>query len=127
MPIRYEFDGAHGRLITHADGVITFHDIDAHLDVEQRKRALELPELFDARGATTDLTTDQVRKLVDRATDMLRVVDIGATAVVTDDPALYGMARMYAQLADRVGISAAVFRDVRAAARWLDRFDLDGD
>src|ERR1700759_4981602 len=100
MPIRYEYDHVHGRLITYADGVLTFHEINAHLDVEERKRDLELPELFDARSATTDLTTEQVRRLVDRATGMLRIVSLGATAVVTTDPATYAMARMYALLAE---------------------------
>jgi len=37
------------------------------------------PELFDARGATTNLTIEQVRQLVRRAADMLRMVDLGAT------------------------------------------------
>jgi len=127
MPIRYEFDHVHGRLITRADGVLTFHDINAHLDVEQRNRDLELPELFDARSATADLTTDQVRRLVDRAANMLRFVTPGATAVVTTNPTLYGMARMYARLAERSGIFAAVFRDVRAASRWLSEFGANGD
>lgn len=125
MPIRYEFDHLRGRLITRADGVLTFHDINAHLDVERRKRDLELPELFDARSATTDLTTDQVRRLVDRATGMLRVTSLGATAVVTANPGVYAMARLYASLAEREGIPAAVFRDLREATRWLDRFTSD--
>ena len=127
MPIRYSLDRVHQRLVTHADGVLTFHDINAHLDVEQRKRDLELPELFDARGATTDLTADQVRRLVDRATEMLRVVELGATAIVTTNAALYGMARMYSLLASRVGVPAEVFGEVSAASRWLEQFSSDSD
>ena len=106
---------------------MTFHEINAHLDMEQRKRDLELPELFDARGATTELTAGQVRKLVDRATEMLRVTSLGATAVVTTDPALYGLARLYAVLAERSGIWAGVFHDVTAASRWLDQFGPEDD
>ena len=127
VPIRYSFDQERRRLVTHADGVLTFHEINAHLDVEQRKRDLELPELFDASGATTDLTADQVRRLVDRATGMLRVVELGATAIVTTNAALYGIARMYSQLAGRAGIAADVFRDVDAASRWLDGFSAEPD
>jgi hypothetical protein len=127
MPIRYEFDHVRGRLLTRADGLLTFHDINAHLDAEQRKRDLGLAELFDARSATTDLTTEQVRRLVDRVANMLRDASLGATAVVTTSPSLYGMARMYAWLAERAGLSAAVFRDVRAASRWLDEFGNHGD
>jgi hypothetical protein len=79
MPIRYETDRLHRRLVTRADGLLTFRDINAHLDVEERNRDLHLPELFDARGATTNLTIEQVRQLVRRAADMLCVVDLGAT------------------------------------------------
>jgi len=111
--------------VTRADGVLTFHDINAHLDVEQRKRDLHLPELFDARGATTTLTTEQLRYLVRRAADMLCVIDLGATAIVAMNDVLYGMARMYSVLAEGVGAPADVFSDVESATRWLDRFDVE--
>jgi hypothetical protein len=121
MPIRYAIDHVRRRLLTHADGTLTFHDINAHLDVEQRNRDLDVPELFDARGATTDLTTDQVRRLVRRAADMLRFVDLGATAIVTTNDVLYGMARMYSVLAESEGAEADVFYDIQSAERWLDQ------
>src|SRR6185503_9656376 len=121
MPIRYSVDRLHGRLLTHADGVVTFQDINAHLDIEQRDHNLDRPELIDARGATTRLTTEQIRRLVQRAANMLRVADLGPTAIVTNDDVIFGMARMYALLADSVGVAAEVFRDVDAASRWLNR------
>jgi len=107
--------------MTHADGFVTFHEINDHLDLEERNRDLDLPELFDARGATTDLTTNQVRHLVRRAANMLHVVDLGATAIVTTNDMLYGMARMYSVLAEGVGASAEVFTDVESATTWLDQ------
>ena len=51
MPIQYVIDSIHQRLLTHADGLVTFQDLSQHLDAEERDRALELPELFDARRA----------------------------------------------------------------------------
>lgn len=121
MPIRYSVDRLHGWLLTHADGVVTFHDVNAHLDIEQRDHNLARPELVDARGATTDLTAEQIRRLVQRATNMLRVVDLGPTAIVTDDDVAFGMARMYSLLAEGAGVVAEVFRDLESATRWLDR------
>jgi len=56
---------------------------------------------------------------------MLRVTSLGATAVVTANPGVYAMARLYVSLAEREGIPAAVFRDLREATRWLDRFTSD--
>ena len=127
MPIRSVVDPFRGWLVTQADGLLTFHEINAHLDVEQRQRALAMPELFDARGATSHLTPNQVRRLVDRAVEALCVADIGATAIVTTNVALYGMGRMYSLLAARAGILAEVFRDVDTASRWLDQFGLGDD
>ena len=121
MPIRYTIDVVHRRLLTHADGIVTFHDINAHLDVEQRSRDLGRPELIDARGATGDISAEDVRRLVRRAADMLRDVALGPTAIVTHDDALYGMARMYSVLAEGVGAAAEVFRDMESATRWLER------
>jgi hypothetical protein len=127
MPIRYSVDRLHGRLLTHADGVVTFQDINAHLDIEQRDHNLDRPELIDARGATTRLTTEQIRRLVQRAANMLRVADLGPTAIVTNDDVIFGMARMYALLADSVGVAAEVFRDVDSASRWLNRIAAERD
>jgi hypothetical protein len=127
VPIHYSIDPIHRRLVTHADGVLTFHDINAHLDVEQRNRDLDRPELFDARGATTDLTTQEVRRLVQRAAGMLRLVELGPTAIVTTNDVLYGMARMYSVLAEGVGAAADVFHDVESATGWLDRMSADDD
>jgi len=125
MPIRYDIDRLHGRLMTHADGVLTFHEISAHLDLEERNRNLHLPELFDARGATTTLTAEQVQRLVHRAAWMLKTIDLGATAIVTTSDLLYGMGRMYSVLAEGVGAAAEVFHDVESAMTWLDRFASD--
>jgi hypothetical protein len=60
MPLTYIIDRVQQRMITHADGLITFDDVSNHLDAEERDRGLDLPELIDATNATTDLTSDQV-------------------------------------------------------------------
>jgi hypothetical protein len=125
MPIRYSVDRLNRRLLTHAEGVVTFDDILAHLDTEQRDRNLDQPELIDARGAIADLTTAQIRTLVQRAANMMRLVDLGPTAIVTNSDVVFGMARMYSLLAEGVGVVAEVFRDLDAATRWLARIAAD--
>jgi 2-hydroxychromene-2-carboxylate isomerase len=106
-------------VVTRATGAITYAEIDAHLDEEERARAIGEPELLDATGATTDLSVDQVRALVHRAHRMLRRGAVGPTAVVADQDVLFGMARMYQLLAELDGISVSVFRDAEDAERWL--------
>ncbi len=63
-------------------------------------------DLQDTRGAKTTVTAAEVRDLVKRAADMLRIVDLGPTAIVTDDDVVCGMARMYSVLAEGVGAAA---------------------
>jgi hypothetical protein len=109
-----------GWVVTRATGTVTYAEIDAHLDEEERTRAAGAPELFDARGATTDITTDQVRALVRRADAMLRRGGVGPTAVVADTDVFYGMARMYQLLAELDGIAVGVFRHVAEGERWLE-------
>ena len=119
MPIRYVIDRIHQRMLTHAEGVVTFQDISEHLDAEERERALGLPELFDARGATTNMTAAEVRTLVQRAADTCRRIPLGPTAIVATDDVAFGMARMYAILTEELGVRVEVFRDVESANRWL--------
>ena len=123
MSITYSVDPRSGHLMTRADGVVTFQEIDEHLDAEQRSRDLHRPEVIDARGATTDVTALQVRLLIQRAASMLRVADVGPTAIVTSDDVVYGMARMYSILAESAGVHAEVFRDMQSAHVWLEQFD----
>jgi hypothetical protein len=119
MPIQSVIDRIHQRILTHAEGLVTFEDLGQHLDAEERDRGLELPELFDARGATTNVTTQQVRTLVYRAAATLRRIPLGPTAIVATDDLVFGMARMYAILTEDTGARVEVFRDVESANRWL--------
>jgi hypothetical protein len=119
MPIQYVIDRIHQRILTQAEGLVTFADLSRHLDAEERDRGLELPELFDARGATTNVTTQQVRTLVSRAAAALRRIPLGPTAIVATDDLVFGMARMYAILTEDAGARVEVFRDIESANRWL--------
>lgn len=120
MPISHVLDRAGQRLLTRAEGLVTFDEIKHHLDLEAVERGLELPELVDARGATTSVTADQVRQLVARTHATGRSLPLGPTAIVTDSDHLFGMARMYAILAEPIGAPVEVFRDIDAALAWLD-------
>ncbi len=106
-------------MLTRAEGLVTFEEVKLHLDIEAVERGLELPELVDARGAMTSITTDQVRQLVARAHVTARSLPLGPTAIVTDSDHLFGMARMYAILAEPIGAPVEVFRDIDAALKWL--------
>jgi hypothetical protein len=119
MPITHVIDRFRQRMWTRADGVVTLADIMAHLDAEARDRGLDLPELIDARDASTNLTPHDVRLLVHRVRDMVRAQPFGPTAVVTTDDVAFGMARMFSILIEPARVVFEVFRDVARADAWL--------
>lgn len=122
MPISFSVDHSRRRVVTRASGLVTFAELSEHLDAEERARALDLAELFDARGATTDITPDEVRQLVKRAVDTGRRISLGPTAVVTHNDLVFGMARMYSILVED-SAPVGVFRDLEPAIEWLERQD----
>ena len=119
MPITLGVDREHRLVTTTVWGQVTYEEIQSHLSEEEHLRATGYPELVDAIGASTTLTADEVRALVNRTHDMLRQGPFGPTAIASDNDVLYGMARMYEILAERDGISIGVFRNVPDAERWL--------
>lgn len=119
MPITHKLNKLQRVLETRAAGVVSAEDLARHLEMEERDGLLAVDELFDARGATTNLTSDQVRTFVRRTEDLARSGRFGALAFVTDDKVAFGMARMYQLLCDDKPVSIGVFHDVDSATRWL--------
>jgi hypothetical protein len=119
MPISFHVDHVRRRVVTRASGLVTFSELSEHLDAEEHERALDLKELFDARGATTDITPDQVKHLVQRAVSSAQRISLGPTAIVTHNDLVFGMARMYSILVENVA-PVGVFRDLEPAIEWLE-------
>lgn len=123
MAITYTLDRPARRMYTRAEGMLTLREVEEHLDVEERDRALGYAELFDARGARADLSPDDIRRLVDRARRAKAAgLVVGPTAIVADNDLMFGMARMYAILSEFVHAPVEVFRDEEPALAWLDDF-----
>ena len=120
MPVTYEIDASRHLVRTLASGVVTYQELERHVADEERDDAVGLAEVLDARGATTDLTSDQVRGLVARTDALVRKGRFGALAIVTDNDVAFGMARMY-QLLCELSLAARieVFRDLEPALAWL--------
>jgi hypothetical protein len=119
MPITIGVDREQPLVTTTVWGAVTYEEIQSHLSEEEHRRATGYPELIDAMAASTTLSSDEVRALVNRTHDMLRQAPFGPTAIASDNDVVYGMARMYQILAERDGISIGVFRSVADAQRWL--------
>jgi hypothetical protein len=59
MPIDRVIDRARRRLTVRAEGHITFEDIREHVQTRVNEGTIGYGQVFDARGATLDLTADQ--------------------------------------------------------------------
>ena len=119
MPVSYEIDPSH-LVRTLASGLVTYQDLERHVAEEEHDDAVGLAEVIDARGATTDLTADQVRGLVARTDALVRKGRFGALAIVTDNDVAFGMARMYQLLCEAsLPVRIEVFRYLEPALAWL--------
>jgi 2-hydroxychromene-2-carboxylate isomerase len=119
MPVTFEIDPARRTVRAVASGLVTYDDLTRHLAEEERDDAVGLAEVIDGRGATTDVTPDQVRALVARTDALVRKGRFGALAIVTDSDFAFGMARMYQILAELPPVQIGVFRTLDEATAWL--------
>jgi hypothetical protein len=122
MSIRFRYDPELKILFTTAEGLVTFEEIQSHLDEESHAGALAYRELFDAMKARTNLTASEVRLVVGLLKSMMHAYRMGPTAVVTVNDVFYGMASMMAIVSEiEAGPRIAVFRSFDKGLEWLVR------
>jgi hypothetical protein len=119
MPITFSENNANGWLETKATGLVTHDEIREHLKVEDERRALGRAEIFDARGAWTNLTADEIRDLVYVTGALQSRERLGPTAIIAQSDLVYGMARMYEILLEGKGVPVGVFRTLPEGEKWL--------
>lgn len=120
MAIQFTYDPKRGILFTEATGLVSFEDIEKHIDQEKVAGALAYPEIFDASNASTNITPHQIRLLVKRIQKELTTGRFGPTAVVAVDDVFFGMARMFEILMEvNNGPLVAVFRKFDEALGWI--------
>ena len=101
-----------------ASGPITRVDIEAHLTHEHTRGLIVYRELIEARSARPDVSTDDIRQIVDELRGYAADGLVGATAVVVATDYAYGIMRMVQALAEEV-CAIHPFRDMPEAAAWL--------
>jgi hypothetical protein len=75
--------------------------------------------LIDARSANIELTSAEVRDLVEETRRLRNGLGPTPVAFVTERPVLYGMIRMYQILALDIHPGFCVFRNYEEAERWV--------
>lgn len=120
MPITVSFEEPL-RFILEGTGRITgAESVRALQEVLQHPRFREGATLF---SITHDVTgappTDELREIV-IAASALQKAGMTALVIVTSPGFLYGVARMFASLADLAGVQVEVFQDIDEARQRVD-------
>ena len=102
------------------DGLITRHEVSTLI-----ARILSHPKLqpgvdviVDARKATNALSTQELRGIAREIRPMLER-GMGSVGIVSDNPFIYGVSRMFAVFAEAMGANIAAFQALDEAHDWL--------
>jgi hypothetical protein len=124
MPIHYERDDAHHRILVTSVGTVSLDDAMAIIDRQAAEGAWSYSVLYDARASAATPTPRDLHQL------LLRVGTLtaehgprGRVALVVLDPKLSKMGRRYASLGDLTSLDVCVFASIEEADRWL----MDGE
>ena len=119
MPLAFEYTEPTRFHVT-VDGKITAKDVGVLLDriFAHPKLKPGTDVLVDARRAANALSTIELRGI---ARDLRPLLDLGmgSVGVVTDNPFLYGVTRMFAVFASAMGANVGAFYGMEDARRWL--------
>jgi hypothetical protein len=101
-------------------------DLESDDIVAALERAYDDPQfasgmnvLFDLRDARPDVTSGDIRRIVDFVSRHREARGVGKSAVIASRDVDYGMARVAQVHLEPLGIELAVFRDLHEAEQWL--------
>jgi len=126
MPIPYRIDTAEAIIRTHCVGDITLQEVLAHFD--EIENDPDCPERLDVLLDFSELgSTPSIFQLLS-VTDRIRSAKVrfGSVAIVAKTDLFYGVARMFATLAETQFFRARVFREFLQAEFWLKSVRRDG-
>jgi hypothetical protein len=119
MSLTLTVDHARRRVFTRATGDVTLEQVLAHIREEQNAAGLGYSEVIDARGFRPELTSADVRIIVDTLHQLSKQTSLGPTAVIVDSDVGFGMMRMLQILMEDVA-ALRPFRQESEATEWLN-------
>lgn len=119
MPITWTIDRDKRLLTATCEGDVTLRDIEDYLDAVVVAGTMPYRKLFDATGAESAMTDEEMMTLGARIRAYHGMSTMGALAIVVISEHTHGLARLFGALAaaDR---PIKIFRDLRMARRWLE-------
>lgn len=118
MGIRFTVDHATKIVVAVAEGPVRFGDIRTHLLEERSYQGLPYSEILDARNAIPEVTSNDVRAIVELLQELHRENKLGPTAIIVGSELAFGMARMLEILTDDI-CAIRPFWNFDEAATWL--------
>ena len=121
MPITFTIDQPHHAVLATAAGIVSADEVLGHVQAKAEVGAAGYDELFDARHVTLDLSSTDLIFIAKAVRETLRDETPGKSAVVTDSPVIFTLAKTYADLTGKEASDLQVFKDIEDARRWLIR------
>lgn len=119
MPITWTIDHDRRMLNAVCQGNVTLLDLEEYLDAVVVAGSMPYRKLFDGTQGDSTITDEELMLLGARIRAYHTVGPMGPLAIVMVTEHTHGLARLFGALAaaDR---PIKIFRDVRAARRWLE-------
>lgn len=119
MPIVWTIDHDQRLLNAVCEGDVTLRDLEDYLDAVVVAGSMPYRKLFDGTRGDSKLTDEEMMQLGARIRAYHMTGSMGPLAIAVTTEHTHGLARLFGALAaaDR---PIKIFRDVRAARRWLD-------
>lgn len=119
MPISWTIDHDKRMLTAICEGDVTLRDIEGYLDAVVVAGTMSYRKLFDGARGDSAMTDEEMMALGARIRAYHGSGKMGPIAIVVVTEHTHGLARLFGALtaADR---PIKIFRDVRAARRWLE-------
>src|SRR5208283_1821193 len=124
MPISYQIDGGRRLIRTRVTGCITWREVTDHFRQLEADPQFRVP--LDVLLDLTDCTSFRERRQLEGlALHLKNVNELGGRtsfrhcAIVAHQSALFGMARMFAVLAEDQFVATSVFRTAAEGEAWL--------
>ena len=120
MPIHYELDDVHRRVLVTVQGSFQVDDILAIMARQRAEQTWTYGILYDLRDMTGEPTIAELRELMSEASRRhLGQAPRGPVALLATDPTLYDRLCTYSALGRSTALTIAVFRDRAEAEQWL--------
>lgn len=120
MAYTFEVNHAKHRVFVVGRDPVGLPDVLALLDRQVDEHAWSYAALHDARLVTWLPSSAEIRQIVAYIDATSRTHGPrGSVAFVVSDATLFGMARMYSEIAEGTSLEFQFFRDPAVAERWL--------